>query len=949
MVRRERLENFVAIDLETTGLDAEKDEILEVGAVKVRDGEISERFASLVSPSRPIPPAITRLTGISDADCAGQPPLTSILPEFCVFLGDDPIVAHNVPFDVAFLNRQSKVLERGTLEREFFDTLILSRILLPRLKNHQLQTLLSYFRISSASSHRAESDAESVAKLFLALMEYTGQFDLDTLQTLLRLTPQTSPLRRFLSRGVQRAPMKKRGGQRRGDNFVLNLVNSEGEGGRKRRKEPINLDIRTIENVFGAEGDLSRVMRHYERRPQQIQMARHVTNAFNNSDILLAEAGTGIGKTMAYLVPALFWAVENGERIILSTKTKNLQEQLFYSDLPLLRSALNNPFQSVLLKGRSNYLCLNKWYRTVAESDLTAEERMQILPLVTWMKETVSGDISENTGFKLHQNSGLWNKVCAESSSCLGQNCKYKDRCFYQKVRSAAQRAHIVVTNHALLFSDVLMDHAVLDTYSCLVLDEAHTVERVAVQHFGCDFTLWKVRSLLQRLHVRERRENIELGLLISLLRRIERAAITPIVKETLSKRLKKAIERVEQVHDASKEFFPDLRYELSKKERGERRPYRSKVRYDINDRLFSLESSVLFLNALKRLGGELSRIYHGLSELPKDSFHNQTELGQAVNGLAQESQELLSDVSSLLAADNGRDVYWAELPSQNDDSDVRLYAAPLEVGEKMNVHFYNNLRTLIFTSGTLTVNGRFDYVMERLGLDQERTVQLITDSPFDFDSQTLICVPSFLTSPKDRTFRSEIGQFIEQVILATRRGTLALFTSYEMLMSTYADIRDELEKEGIPVFAQGVDGSRSRIMAQFKEERNSVLLGTESFWEGVDVPGQALEVLFLTKLPFAVPTEPFVQAQMEDLQGRGLDPFQHFSLPEALMKFRQGFGRLIRSREDRGIVILCDGRVLTSRYGHLFLKALPAQARVYPDRENLLTEIKQWLDLNSK
>ena len=946
MIRTNRLERFVAIDVETTGLDPEHDEIIELGAVRVQEGEITHRFEQLVNPIQPIPTAITRLTGITNDDCTGQPSIAAILPEFLRFLDDDPLVAHNAPFDMSFVKNRLK--SDGIRERAntVFDTLELSRILIPRLRNHQLPTLLTHFQIPTSEAHRAGADAENTAKLFLTLLEYIGQFDLDTLQTFIGIIPQTSPLSRLFSQAVRTAPLRKIAGRKKKGEFLFNFVNIEGQGQRRRRKGPKTIDIGTIEKTFRSGGKLSTVLDRYEERPQQVEMAREVMRAFNNSERVIVEAGTGVGKTLAYLVPAVHWAVENGERAIISTKTKNLQEQLFQSDIPLVREAVDRPFKTVLLKGRSNYLCLNRWSRTLADGRLSDEERLEILPLVVWMKETVSGDISENTGFRFTRNSRLWNRVCAESPACLGAGCKYKDRCFYQKVRAAAQSAHIVVTNHSLLFSDVRMNHAVLDAYRRLIIDEAHTIEKVASQHFGREVTIWRVRSLIDGLY---RKDLFETGLLYSLLKKLERARVGMALGEKLKKQLKNAMDRIDEVRTAALEFFRHVTREAPQKT-GERRDrFASKVRYGEHDNFLSTELSYEFLEVLTKLFRELSRIQRGLSEIPESSFSDQQELLQELTGSVNECEELISDFSFLLTADDEGFVYWVELPSKKDQFDARVYAAPLEVGELMRSHLYKHLETTIFTSATLTTGERFDYVLERLGLTAEGTIQLRTGSPFRFEDQALVCVPSFLPSPKERSFRQEIGRLIEEVALATRRRTMALFTSYDMLTATFEDIQDSLEREGVCVLGQGVNGSRSHIMAQFRREESAVLLGTESFWQGVDLFGEELMVLFLVKLPFAVPTEPMVEAQMEILERRGLDPFREYCVPEAVIKFKQGFGRLIRSREDRGVALICDTRVLTSNYGRIFLDSLPTKSLICSSRNELVAEVRRWLPARAK
>jgi Rad3-related DNA helicase len=587
---------------------------------------------------------------------------------------------------------------------------------------------------------------------------------------------------------------------------------------------------------------------------------------------------------------------------------------------------------------------LNKWYRALAEDVFSENERVEILPLILWVRETLSGDISQNTGLRRGEDSAVWSRLCSDGSDCLGANCRYKERCFYQKIKAAAQGAHVVIANHALLFSDATMDHAVLDRYTHLIVDEAHGLEKVATQHFGYAVSLRLVKRFLSRL---QSGDKAEFGLFPYLLRRIEKSTFSKDVKMRLSRRIRQISGTVHQASEAAATLFDAVREIAVPRQDSDRIANVFKWRYRGDDELMKCDSDHLRVE-LQKLTEGLSLIGEDLLNLSEGSVADHVELTQAVNGLAQECQAMSSHLLSLLAADDEKYVYWVECSVQNNE-EIGLYTAPLDIGELLRSHLYEGLRTLVLTSGTLTVGGRFDYMMGRLGLDPDRTLQFVTDSPFNYPVQARVYVPSFLPSPKEPSFQGELGRLIREVVLATRRGTLVLFTSYDMLRSTYEGVRDSLEGEGITVLAQGVNGSRSRLMARFKEERPAVLMGTESFWEGVDVPGDMLEILVLTRLPFAVPTEPIVEAHMELCERRGHNSFFDFSLPEAVIKFRQGFGRLIRSRDDRGVAILCDTRLLTTQYGHLFLDSLPIRPTVCQDRKTLVKEVQQWLSTNTR
>jgi ATP-dependent DNA helicase DinG len=949
------LSNFVALDLETTGLDPEVDRIIEIGAVRIRDEQVVAELSQLIDPQVPVPAHITRLTGISPQDCRGQPVIGQILPQLLAFLGKEPLVAHNAPFDISFLQAALGRAGLRPMANPIVDTLVLSCILLPRLKDHRLSTVAAFFHISLEKAHRALEDARATGETFLSLVREMAQMDLAVLSLLARLSAGLgSGLETIFSHGLKRLVKgilgRKMPGAGRQDlqqdfsNF-FGTPSPEALGwGAEDTHQPI--DQEAMEALLGPATPLGQALGQYEQRSQQTQMIRAVTRAFNSSEFLTVEAGTGTGKSLAYLLPAVHWAVQNNERVIVSTHTKNLQEQLFYKDIPLLSRALKLAFSSALVKGRSNYLCLNKWdwLLSQAEEVLTPDERRQLLPLILWAQQTETGDVAENTGF--FGEPGLWNKVCGEHNYCLGPRCKFHGRCFVMRIRRAAAHSHLVVVNHSLFFSDLASDNAVLSEYNHVIFDEAHRLERVATQYLGCELNWWMLRSLLNRLH---QRETVELGALSTLRRRVEHVRISDAMGERFLRNLDQAVQVRDELWQSGRDFFQALTEEALALHGREEGRYTGKYRYRqdgelltcIRDQAQELEGALIKLKAV------LVDLMGMLEELGLERLKDGEQLREELLAKARDCQNLLEAHRHLISAEDEQFVYWVEVPGQEGSIDSRLRSAPLNIAQLMRTMVYQRLRTAIHTSATLSVAGQFQYFQDRIGLllvEPERLHTLSLGTPFDFDEQALVCLPSYLPSPKNPGFLKAVIETIYQAILATRGGAMVLFTSYEMLDRAYQELGERLGREGILVLGQGKDGSRTNILNRFREENESVLMGTDSFWEGVDIPGETLRSLVLVKLPFLVPTEPVVAARAEQLEKQGRNSFTEYVLPEAVIRFRQGFGRLIRKRDDRGVVLVLDRRLLSTSYGATFLRSLPTRSWIFNSSEALTEDIRRWL-----
>ncbi|GAB4332154.1 MAG: helicase C-terminal domain-containing protein [Calditrichia bacterium] len=956
------LKSYVAIDIETTGLDYLKDEIIEVAAVRFTDGQAGERFETLIRPHIPIPENIVGITGITDEMVADAPAFSEVAEELLDFVGNDPLVAHNVPFDIPFIeynlrrakNREGigqKVQHYIYLKNDLLDTLQLAKILFPFVEGFSLEKLVQFFQIEQKKAHRALDDALAAGELFLHLVVRAMKVDFRDVRTILRiLEPVQEPVKYFFEKiqllmasGRYHLPETP---AEDAFYFSANYYNIIGEDETpttgKLEVEP--LDVEEILNTFQADGQLGKNFSLYEVRQPQIEMAEKTARAFNNSEYLVVEAGTGTGKSMAYLLPAVKWSVKNYGplgRVIISTNTKNLQEQLFFKDIPILHSVLKEKFKAVLLKGKSNYLCLDKWQTVLSDmsNQLTDWERVQLLPLVLWAKYTTTGDIAENAAFALERNFSLWRKLIAENNYCPGKSCKYYNDCFLWRARNHARNAHLVLVNHSLLFSDIATDQAVLSEYANVIIDEAHNIEKVATEYLGHSVSIWDFREPLRRLYFREKYAT---GVLKQMQKWIPSGALESSETEPLLNQVGKCIDLVNRNWQIVQAFFQQLTAILKQDfANALDSPYSPRVRYNKESGLFSrMRDAYLELDErLRELMNELNSLIESLKLLKEDSFKYQRQTSQDLQAQFSSLDSVKNTLELLLTAEWDDFVYWFEIIKRDYHEECRLYAAPLNVAELLYHKLYRPLRTAIFASATLTVGKSFNYFIKRVGLDlveSERLKTLLLDTPFEYERQVLLAVPTFFPEPREITYREQLEKFLHQLTDEQRRGILVLFTAYGMLNELYNRLKLPFQSKKITLLAQGKSGGRHQIINRFKQQRDSVLFGTDSFWEGVDVPGSALEILLITKLPFDVPSDPIIEAKAEKIDREGGNSFMDFTVPEAVIKFRQGFGRLIRTRSDFGAVIITDRRVVSKQYGRMFLHSLPVRASIFQSEDEL-------------
>ncbi|MDE2696653.1 MAG: exonuclease domain-containing protein [Chloroflexota bacterium] len=927
---------FVAVDIETTGLDASSDRIIEIGAVRFSRAGVFDRFQTLVRPGVPIPPAIRLMTSIRDEDVLDAPPPAQAVSEFAVFAGGRPLVGHNVAFDLGFL------MEAGApMPGPGLDTYELASVLLPTSDRLDLASLAAALDVELEQHHRALPDAEATAEVMLALLDRLDALSSRALRDLASLAARAEWALAPLFADALAA--------RSGEAPAAGVPATLGRPAPEPLPSPLHLGAHDepqvvsdhdVERLFAEAGRSPDLLPSFEARTGQAAMARAVSANIAHGGHLAVEAGTGTGKSLAYLLPALLHALRNEDRVVVSTQTLNLQEQLAARDLPAAAALVERTegappgtLRASVLKGRANYLCLERWTQSIEETDqITPAEARVLGRVAVWLDETERGEVSEL--YLRNDERPSWRALSADSNDCLARRCLFvqEGSCFLQRARAEAAAAHVVIVNHALLLANAASDDQVLPPFHHLVVDEAHRLEAVATSQFSGAVGVPELNAIVEEAGTTGRASGSLAGALRTAAM-LDPMPLSPLAGlAALADDIATAAARVEA-------RVPDLEAALlGYIEEFAEREDEPRVSITPGRRAQPLWGDVeeAALHA-ELAAGELARRLDHAREAVEAQPADRPALDGLRAGLAQTRD------AAALAATTLREAVQRADPEQivwlsADGRGPRVRVAPLDVGPRLTDELYARRDSVLATSATLTSGGSFAYSVRGLGLFEPDTLDV--GSPFDYRRAALVLVVEDMPEPEAPGYAMAAHDVLAAATRAAGGRTLSLFTSHGGVRSAADALRGRLSVDDIAVLAHDVDGGPARLLRSLATRPRSLVLGTASFWEGVDVRGPALSLLAVARLPFPVPTDPIHAARA----GQYEDPFAEYTLPQAILRFRQGFGRLIRSAEDRGVFLVLDRRVLSRDYGSTFLDALPDCERLVLPASDVPGAIANWL-----
>lgn len=866
--------------------------------------------------------------------------VTEALRDFVGYCGDAPLVTLDAETISELLSRPEMLALAAPQLRSMRDLRLLARIFLP---------LEEGWGGRSRSRRRSEAglsaSIEEMQKLYARVIEAVGEAPeelLAVLQALLSEHPSFSWLPWPSERADATAVLQ----------ISAALPGKPPGRNREGSAEHVRGDLVDVSrDILSPTGAVAKLLPGYEHREGQVQMAVEVARALRDEQFLLVEAGTGVGKSLAYLVPAILWAREQGEPVVVSTNTKNLQEQLIEKDLPLLREALPVSFEAALLKGRGNYPCVRALITQMVDAtqSLFRDACLAAGFLCSWLVKSYTGDLEEipaSAYEELPELTSLVSRVRSQGEACLGQVCSHNGKCPVERARGFARRADVVVANHALTFADSRA--AVLPTYSRLIFDEAQNVETVATDGLSLECSAYGFNQLARAL---SGDPSSFAGLMARRLDELGDGPGVSAARDTLEQ-LPTLVDELLGVVDAFGDAVGEFCRNASRDRRGDGE--RASVRLTEAARRQPGWDECAALGAaavdkaqeVRRL---VSLFVAGLAEIDKSARPGS-------EGMDADAQAMLSRVEGAIEAlatvmdpgeDNARYVTWAEVSSRGRRGPSwKLQAAPVDVGPVLDEAVYREKASIIFASATMTLEGDFRYFRQRLGLDtqHERLVEAKVPSPFKLTEQLLLCVPTDMPDPSDRGYNDASIDALREICRVADGGTLALFTARSRMQKAFEALEDDLEEMGLNPICQDVSGPRTQLLDELRGDPSTVLFGLKSFWEGVDVPGRALRCVVICKLPFAVPSDPIVEARQEDAARKGLNPMQDYYIPDAIMAFKQGFGRLIRTSSDTGVVYVLDRRILTKPYGLRFFRSIQRCALTREPLEQCLEQTKAWL-----
>ena len=900
LLKKIKFSEFVSLDLETTGLSKNENEIIEISALFFKDGKVVNEFTTLVKPNQSIPKNITNITSINDLMVQDSPMINDVLDDLLNFLNNKIIVGHNVGFDIGFLE-QACIKNNKVLNFKFLcDTLSLSRNILFNFDKFNLEFLSNEFNMSVKNAHRARFDALNTGNLFLILIEQAASLPKNVLNNINKIINERDIANSLLFKNLYRY-LDSEYDDRPIDIKLNHNILYNKYGDKKKFDQPIN-------EWFVREGIFSSLWDNYKIRDSQITLANDIYDAFNAENNFIAEAGAGLGKSLAYLTSGLKYIKNHNKTLIISTYTKTLQNQLFEKDLPIFSESLKLNIKAVILKGKNNYISKNKLNKIINKTHINMDDKQinECITLIVWSNFTTTGDIEECNGFDKTRFNDLWSIVSYSSDNNL---YNFNDNDYYSNVINESKNADIIIVNHSLLCSDLESGSSIIPDDSILVIDEGHNLVSSIRNHLTKNFNDFSFRNLFYNY--------------IKFLNEYEKKYINSKIN------IKNQINITKNLNEKSKIFFDDFKFN-----------------YD--DIYFSLDFNSHDINfndsnISYEINFELLLSYLIEFEKLLKSFENEKSIKFEIIKFQSIINELKDQLEIILNA-NENFIKWISLYKRGDNKYLGIFSSDSNIKKFIINKFIKKFNSFFMCSATFSINNDFTFFLNKLGVNNDVNLSISTQiysSPFIYEDQAKFYVYSKKIDINSSEYIKDLSNQIISVSNYCSKRILILCTSYKQVHLIGKNLMDSASLESQNIFLQTSKFSKNSILRNFKKYTDSILVGTSTFWEGVDLSKDLLEILLIVRIPFGNPSNPYNKHLSDHINSIGGNSFYDLELPNSILKIKQGIGRLIRSDLDNGVCFITDPRICNSRYGEFIINELP----VIPESYNEINEIIQSVD----
>ncbi len=927
---------MVVVDLETTGNSPKRGEkIIQFSAVTIENGSIIDQYTSFVNPGIEIPPFIEELTGINDDMVKDAPYFEDIAPKILTILDGAVFVAHNVQFDLSFLQGELEEAGYNPFTGPAFDTVELAKIVIPSADSYKLSDLSNQLNLSHVRPHQADSDAYVTAEILTYFIELLCDLPFVTLSQLEKLSKYLKSELSLLFDSIieyKKVNLEDLPSQYEVYRGIALLKKVEME------EEDVELPFISDKlSEANFEAFIQNSIQDYEKRDSQLEMMGEVYQGFDRHQHVVIEAGTGIGKSMGYLLPSVLFSKKNGVPIVISTYTVQLQAQLIYKEIQTLKQMFP-AIRTALLKGKNHYINLFKFEQTLQEEDAQYDAVITKMQILVWLTQTQTGDVDElnlSSGGQLY-----WNRIRHDGWHLKEKKDPWIGRDFYLQARKKALKADLIITNHSMLLTDMISEQKLLPAYDYLVIDEAHHLEKSARSQFGIVLDYISMKFIISQLGTLEQKQ-----LLFKLENVLEAHNIAPHMHSF------ELDYKIQEFYRELEDGFHMISTVLLKVNRSSLR----KIQVRLTKEFIESSKWQPIVMIMERVIAEMKSILTEITKRLDLIKEKETDLKDYEKAVIEEMYSFLLEWSSIkdnlqtvfVHFDN-QQVIWFEGDNRSLPNSLKIQSQPIAVDSLLYKHLFSETKSIILTSATLTVHSSFDYFLREIGIDDADVKTVIYSSPFNYKENARLYVPNDIPDIQGVSFDEyveSISSHLIGVAQATKGRMLILFTAYDMLRRTYELMKDSGLLEDYILLAQGItSGSRTRLTKNFQRFDKAILFGTSSFWEGVDIPGEDLSCLAMVRLPFSPPNEPVTEARSQLAKSQGKNPFTVHSLPEAVIRFKQGIGRLIRRSSDKGIIIVYDRRIISSKYGSAFLESIPLISVSEESLDSIIESIENWL-----